>query len=67
MHTSYFNSKGEELKFVQAREERLNLDRDVGKMKVAVISKCKVDYHGCVQGKRIWGILVRRLQVQSEG
>lgn len=33
MHTSYYNSKGEELTFVQAREKRLNLDSDVGKKK----------------------------------
>lgn len=59
-HTSYYNSKGEELTFVQAREKRLNLDSDVGKKKVCIVLQfLYLDYQGCDKRERVWWLLVR--------
>lgn len=67
-HTTYYSPDGTERKFIEARDRKLDLDREVGKVKVELrIRPLEVGDHRCIQGKRGGRLLVRCLQVQSEG
>ena len=66
--TTYMSPEGKEITFVQARDRKLDLDRDVGKMRVGVEKGLDpLDHHGLDEGKRAGRILVRCVQVQSKG
>ena len=66
--TTYMSPEGKEITFVQARDKKLDLDRDVGKMRVWVERGMNPsDHYGLDEGKRAGRILVRCVQVQFEG
>ena len=61
-HTTYYSPDGTERKFIEARDRKLDLDREVGKVKVGSHTlMLEVGDHGRVQGKRGRRFLVRCL------
>lgn len=67
-HTTYYSPDGTERKFIEARDRKLDLDREVGKVKVeSRVRLSEVGDHRRIQRKRGGRLLVRCLQVQSEG
>ena len=50
--TTYMSPEGKEITFVQARDRKLDLDRDVGKMRVGVERRMNPqDHYGLDEGE----------------